>query len=91
MLPKRVNGVNGETVFIERQRNTGQSGVEQWSVFCPSVLLHPSQHDFSDFSMIAAETVVDKPVNIKTAAIKSAQELPLRSDNLIRKDNKNFQ
>jgi len=54
-------------------------------------LLHSSQQDFSTFSKDAAEIVADKPVNIKTAAIKSAQELPLRSDNLIRKDNKNFQ
>lgn len=60
-------------MFIERQRNTGQSGVEQWSDVWFSVLLHPSQQDFSVFSMIAVEADVDKPVSMKTTAIKTTR------------------
>jgi len=42
-------------------------------------LLHPLQQDFSAFSIITAEAEVNKPVNIRTTAIKTKQETALKS------------
>lgn len=41
------DNVNAETTLIERQRNNGQSGVEQCSVSLILFLLHSPQQDFS--------------------------------------------